>query len=66
MLGTQSLAFDFLRGSGGEYVIGEISYCYISGYIHECPGHWDEAMNWHEGHVWPEDAIIEDLLDAAE
>jgi glutathione synthase/RimK-type ligase-like ATP-grasp enzyme len=62
MLGAQSLAFDFLRGEGGEHVVGEVSYCYISDYIHQCPGHWNSASVWHEGHIWPQDAILEDLL----
>jgi len=22
----------------------------------------DHKLNWHEGHIWPEDAILEDLL----
>ena len=30
------------------------------------PGHWDRTMNWHEGHVWPQDAIFDDFLAALE
>lgn len=63
ILDAQSLAFDFLRGERGEPVIGEISYCFPRpDFLRDCPGHWDAAMSWHEGHMWPEDGILEDLL----
>ncbi len=45
-------------------MIGEISYAYSSSAVHACDGHWDSRGNWHEGHLWPEDAILEDLLTA--
>jgi glutathione synthase/RimK-type ligase-like ATP-grasp enzyme len=63
-LGTQSLAFDFLFNPQHEPMIGEISYCYMPSAVHACAGQWDHQGIWHEGHVWPEDAILEDLLDA--
>jgi glutathione synthase/RimK-type ligase-like ATP-grasp enzyme len=65
-LKTQSLAFDFLFDPQGRPVIGEISYCYMAGAVHDCPGHWDSQMNWHEGKVWPQDAILEDVLAEVE
>ena len=61
-LGTQSLAFDFLRDSQSRPMIIEISYCYQAEAVQRCPGHWDSSLNWHDGHVWPQDAILEDLL----
>ena len=63
-IGAQSLAFDFLFDLNHEPKIGEISYCYLASAVHACTGHWDLAGAWHEGHVWPEDAIIEDVLQA--
>jgi hypothetical protein len=63
-IGSQSLAFDFLFNSQHQPMIGEISYCYRSSAVHACAGHWDHGGAWHEGHVWPEDAILEDLLAA--
>jgi glutathione synthase/RimK-type ligase-like ATP-grasp enzyme len=63
-IGTQSLAFDFLFNSQDEGMICEISYCYMPSAVHACEGHWDQQGVWHEGHVWPEDAILEDLLTA--
>ena len=61
-IGVQSLAFDFVRGHHAEPLIVEISYCYQAEAVFKCPGHWDDALTWHEGHMWPEHAILEDLL----
>jgi glutathione synthase/RimK-type ligase-like ATP-grasp enzyme len=62
-LGAQSMAFDFLfRGEQKEPVVGEISYCYADWAVERCPGHWDSALNWHAGHLWPEEAHVEDFL----
>jgi hypothetical protein len=63
-LHTQSLAFDFLMDGNNEPRIGEISYCFAAKAI--CPGYWDIQMQWHDGYVWPQDAIIEDVLLALE
>ncbi len=63
-LGTQSLAFDFLFTSRNEPQIGEVSYCYKSSAVHACTGQWDRQGIWHVGHVWPEDAIINDVIGA--
>jgi hypothetical protein len=63
-IGTQSLAFDFLFNSQHAPMIGEISYCYLASAVHACEGHWDHQGAWHEGHVWPEEAILDDLLNA--
>jgi len=60
-LRTQSLAFDFLFNANGEPVIGEISYCYLASAVHDCPGHWDEKLNWLSGQTWPQDAMLEDV-----
>ena len=60
-LGAQSLAYDFLK-RGDELLLLEISYTYISHLVQKCPGHWDAQLNWHEGHMWPEEAHAQDLL----
>lgn len=59
---TQSLAFDFVFNKIKDPKINEISYAYQSKAVYDCPGHWDRELNWHEGHIWPEYAIINDLL----
>jgi glutathione synthase/RimK-type ligase-like ATP-grasp enzyme len=62
LLGSQSLAFDFLFNSAHEPMIGEISYSYVSSAVNACGGYWDRQGGWHEEHVWPEDAILHDFL----
>lgn len=62
-LGAQSVAFDFLfRGHSRDPVVAEISYAYADGAVEKCPGHWDSRLQWHEGHLWPEEAHVEDFL----
>lgn len=63
-IGAQSMAFDFLVAPDGRYLIGELCYAYNAKAVYDCEGHWDSAMNWHPGHMWPEDAILEDLLES--
>ncbi len=59
----QSVAFDFVYNEQREPRIVEISYCYMDDAVYNCKGHWDDRMVWHEGHVWPQDAILDDLLE---
>src|SRR5207248_1047782 len=67
-LGTQSIAVDVLRRNGGELVINEISYYYEGWAIEKCPGHWrmavdeENALQWVDGQVRPEDAILDDFI----
>ncbi len=61
-LRAQSLAFDFLFDSEHSPRICEISYCYVASAVHACPGHWDRQLTWQPGHIWPQDAILEDLI----
>lgn len=66
-LKSQSMAFDFLfRGEGQEPVVVEVSYCYADWAVERCPGHWDSQLQWHEGHLWPEEAHVEDFLKRVE
>jgi hypothetical protein len=64
-LGSQSLAVDVLRKNGAP-VINEISYCYEGWAVEACPGHWRVStagqIEWVEGHLAPERAILHDFL----
>lgn len=60
-LGSQSVAIDFLRRDLNP-VVAEVSYTYASWGVHNCPGHWDAELRWHEGSMWPEEAQIEDFI----
>ncbi len=62
-VGSQSMAFDFVLGEQQQPFILEVSYCYISHLVHSCPGYWDDRLNWYDGHIWPQDAILIDLLN---
>ena len=68
-LDSQSLAVDGMYRAGGERVLVEISYYYEAWALHECPGHWemrgdpqDGCLEWVEGKVRPQDAILDDFL----
>ncbi len=68
-LQTQCIAIDGLR-RGSQHLLTEISYYYEGWILHEeCPGHWElhgdpdtGALQYVEGHVRPEDVILEDFL----
>lgn len=59
--GFQSMAYDFLY-DGSEPKICEISYSYPYLATYNGPGYWDSALNWHEGHFFPQLFILQDLL----
>ena len=62
-VGFQSMAYDFLRGTDGELRLLQISYTFVGWVVQKCPGYWDNELNWHEGHVWAQEAIAEDFLN---
>ena len=61
-MGFQSMAYDFLMNEKREPEFCEISFTYVSKYIHTCPGYWDDKLTWHEGHWWPEYLHLVDAL----
>jgi len=65
-VGSQSMAFDFVLAQNGQPMIIEVSYCYNAQAVHSCTGHWDTKLNWQEGSMWPQDAILIDLMDEIE
>jgi glutathione synthase/RimK-type ligase-like ATP-grasp enzyme len=62
-LKTQSLAFDFVFDANKNPLIVEISYAYMDFAIYDCEGYWDTKMNWVPGHFWPQDLILQDLME---
>jgi glutathione synthase/RimK-type ligase-like ATP-grasp enzyme len=62
-VGSQSMAFDFILAANQQPQILEVSYCYDPAAIYRCSGYWDDQLKWHEGHMWPQDAILIDLLE---
>jgi glutathione synthase/RimK-type ligase-like ATP-grasp enzyme len=62
-IGSRCLAFDIIHDSERKPVVLEVSYRFIAEAVERCPGYWDERMTFHEGHIWPQDAILDDLLE---
>jgi hypothetical protein len=62
-VGSQSMAFDFVLAANQQPMIVEVSYCYDPEAVYQCLGHWDDQFKWHEMHMWPQDAILVDLLN---
>lgn len=62
-VGSQSMAFDFVLAEYKQPMIIEVSYCYNANAILACSGHWDRNLNWQEGAMWPQEAILIDLLN---
>jgi hypothetical protein len=63
-LRLQSAAFDFVITPSGEPLIVEVSYSYLAHAVHQCGGYFDPAFVFHPGAVWPQDAILDDMLAA--
>lgn len=62
-LKTSCIAFDFIHRPGDSLpLIVEMSFAFMAKAVFDCPGHWRPDMSWHSGHVWPQDAILDDIL----
>lgn len=61
--GFQCMAYDFLFRDG-KPVITEMSYTFAAWAVQKCPGHWDAQLNWHIGHMWPQEAQVDVFLNS--
>lgn len=57
----QSAGLDILY-KDKKPVISEVSFGFPAYMVYDSPGYWDPNLSWHEGHIRPQDAIIEDLI----
>ncbi|MBF0234974.1 MAG: hypothetical protein HQK65_18350 [Desulfamplus sp.] len=57
----QCMAYDFVFDEDKKPYIVEISYTFVDYAVHKCPGYFDENLNWHDGHCWPQFSIIDML-----
>lgn len=62
-MGFQSMAYDFLYNEHHESEFCEISYSFVDMAIYNCNGYWDENLQWHAGHFWPQYFQLIDLLN---
>jgi len=58
----QSMAYDFLYDHDKNPVLCEISYTFKDSAVFNCPGYWDDQMQWHKGNYWPQYCQLVDLL----
>ncbi|WP_123631395.1 ATP-grasp domain-containing protein [Salinisphaera orenii] len=62
-LGANCVAFDFLRDrQSRQPLIVEMSYAFSANAVFQCSGHWRSDLTWQEGQMWPQDAILDDVL----
>lgn len=62
-LKLQCAAYDFVKNESGKPLLLEVSYTFPPNtHAKDCPGHWDKDLNWHEGAMWPQDAILKDTI----
>ena len=57
------MALDFVLAEYKQPMIVEVSYCYNTKAVYCCPNQWDRNLNWQEGAMWLQDAILIDLLN---
>lgn len=62
-LGFQSMSYDFLKDENDKPLFCEYSYTFRDTAIHDCPGYWDNDLNFVEGHFWPQYFLLSDLLN---
>lgn len=61
-LGFQAMSYDFLYDKNNQPLVSEMSYTSPDWTVWSSPGYWDENLNFHEGHFWPQYCILSDLL----
>lgn len=61
-LNFETMAYDFIYDENKDPFICEISYCFTDWIVKNCPGYWDESLNWHAGHNWPQYYQLVDFL----
>ncbi|SLM28702.1 conserved hypothetical protein [Desulfamplus magnetovallimortis] len=58
----QSMAYDFVFDENKNPHIVEISYTFVDYAVRKCPGYFDDNLNWHEGHYWPQFSVTDMLF----
>lgn len=60
-LKSQCVAFDFVFHNNNPIVV-EISYGFTKKGYDDCPGYWDEDLNWYEGPFNPYGWMVENVI----
>jgi glutathione synthase/RimK-type ligase-like ATP-grasp enzyme len=61
-INSQCIAYDFVFDQNNNPLIVEMSYGFIPSVYRDCPGYWDEQLNWHGGRFRPEEWMVESVL----
>lgn len=61
-INTQCIAIDFVYNENREPLVVEISFGFAVSAYFDCPGYWDENLNWIEGKFNPYGWMIESVL----
>lgn len=62
-LKAQCVAFDFVFDIENNPLVVEISYGFTPSGYDDCPGYWDDRLQWHEGKFDPYGWMVENLLN---
>lgn len=62
-LKAQCIAYDFVYGENNKPLLIEISYGFANAGYNDCPGYWDENMNWYEGKFNPYGWMVDLMLN---
>jgi glutathione synthase/RimK-type ligase-like ATP-grasp enzyme len=62
-LKAQCVAYDFVYDNNKKPLLIEISYGFANAGYDDCPGYWDEQLNWHEGKFNPYGWMVELVLN---
>ena len=63
--GFDSMAYDFIYDTSKRPVIVELSYVFgatVGSKVSECPGYWDDELNWHQKPMEVAYCILSELL----
>jgi|SRR5690554_1281416 len=58
---SQSLTIDFIYKNKQPLIV-ELSYGFPNTFYDNCPGYWDEDLNWHEGQFNPQGWMIDSVI----
>jgi hypothetical protein len=61
-LAMQSVCFDWVKDAQGKWYFVEVSMGFVDEAVYACEGYWDRNLGWHEGHLYPSIAVLEDFL----
>jgi glutathione synthase/RimK-type ligase-like ATP-grasp enzyme len=61
-LKAQCVAYDYVLAPNNKPLLIEISYGFANAGYDDCPGYWDEQMNWHQGSFNPYGWMVDLML----